>query len=48
MRGDGADRTLVRVLDGFYVEEGRLPEAQQVIVCGKRDEIDPPRIGLAL
>jgi hypothetical protein len=38
---DGA-RALVRLSDGFHVEEGRLPGAKHVIICNVCDEIDPP------
>jgi len=39
-RGDGGSRELVRLSDGFHVEEGRLPGARHVIVCNECDEID--------
>ena len=42
--GDGADRILVRLSDGFHVEEGRLPGARRVIICDRCDEIDPVRL----
>ena len=42
--GEGADRVLVRLSEGFHVEEGRLPGARHVIICDVCDEIDPPRI----
>jgi hypothetical protein len=39
----GGDRVIVRLSNGFHVEEGRLPGARHVIICGQCDEIDPPR-----
>jgi len=42
--GEGAERSLVLLSDGFHVEEGRLPGAKHVIICDRCDEIDPPRI----
>ena len=42
--GQGEERSLVRLSDGFHVEEGRLPGARHVIICDVCDEIDPPRI----
>jgi hypothetical protein len=41
--GEGKDRELARLTNGFHVEEGRLPGARHVIVCDHCDEIDPPR-----
>jgi len=43
-RGEGADRTLIRLSKGFHVEDGRLPGARHVIICDQCDEIDPPRV----
>lgn len=42
-KGDGKDREMERLSDGFHVEEGRLPGARHVIVCDVCDEIDPPK-----
>ena len=42
--GEGVDRSVVTLSDGFHIEEGRLPGAKHVIICDKCDEIDPPRI----
>jgi hypothetical protein len=39
--GDGAIRELIRLSNGFHVEEGRLPGARHVIICDSCDEIDP-------
>ncbi len=41
-RGEGADRAVVRLSDGFHVEEGRVPSGRHVIICDRCDEIDPP------
>jgi hypothetical protein len=40
---DGANRELVRLSNGFHVEEGRLGGARHVIICDACDEIDPAR-----
>ena len=40
----GAARSLVRLSDGFHIEEGRLPGAKHVVICNACDEIDPPRL----
>ncbi len=32
-RGDGGERELVSLSDGFHIEEGRLAGARHVIVC---------------
>jgi hypothetical protein len=37
-------RELVRLSDGFHLEDGRFPGAKHVIVCDTCDEIDPPRV----
>ena len=39
--GEGKDRVLVNLSDGFHVEENRLPGARHVIICNGCDEIDP-------
>ena len=44
--GDGRDRTLVHLSDGFHVGKGRLPGTKHVIICDVCDEIDPPRLVL--
>ena len=41
---EGNDRTLIRLSDGFHVEEGRISGARHVIVCNVCDEIDPLRV----
>jgi hypothetical protein len=41
-QGEGAERELVRLSEGFHVEEGRLPGAKHLIICNVCDEIDPP------
>ena len=46
--GRGVDRSLVQLSDGFHVEEGRLPGAKHVIICDACDEIDAPRIPVAV
>ena len=38
------ERVLVRLSDGFHVEEERLPGARHVIICNNCDEIDAPRM----
>jgi hypothetical protein len=43
-RDNGNERTLVRLSDGFHVEEGRVPGVRHVIVCNVCDEIDGPPI----
>jgi hypothetical protein len=40
-RGDGPGRELMRLSDGFHIEEGRLPGARHTIICDACDEIDP-------
>jgi hypothetical protein len=42
-RDDGHERMLVRLQEGFHVEEGRLPGAKHVIVCDACDKTDPLR-----
>ncbi len=42
--GEGKERQLVSLSDGFHVEEGRLPGARHVIICDVCDEIDPPKV----
>lgn len=41
--GEHEHRELLRLSDGFHVEEGRLPGARHIIICSTCDEIDPPR-----
>ena len=41
-QGEGAERTLVRLSDGFHVEDGQLPGVRKVLVCKTCDEIDRP------
>ncbi len=43
-RGEGAERILVRLSEGFHIERGRLPGAKRVVICDVCDEIDAPRI----
>ena len=42
--GDAKARVMIRLSDGFHVEEGRLAGAKHVIICNVCDEIDPPRV----
>ena len=39
--GEGDARELVRLSEGFHIEEGRLAEVRYLIVCDVCDEIDP-------
>jgi len=41
--GEGKERVLLRLSNGFHAEEGRLPGARHVIICNACDEIDPVR-----
>lgn len=41
--GDGINRELIRLSNGFHVEEGRLAGARHAIICDACDEIDPIR-----
>jgi hypothetical protein len=43
-RGEGAERELIHLSDGFHIEVGRLPGAKHVIICDECDEIDAPRM----
>ena len=47
-KGDGEERELVSLSEGFHIEEGRLPGALHVIICNVCDEIDAPRLLPAL
>jgi hypothetical protein len=42
--GEGERRELVRLSEGFHVEEDRLPGASHVLVCNACDEIDPAKV----
>ena len=42
-RNDGANRVLVRLTNGFHVENHRLPGCSCTIVCSVCDEIEPER-----
>ena len=44
-RGNRETRELIRLSNGFHVEEGRLTGARHVIVCDVCDEIDPTGTG---
>ena len=41
--GEKKARVLVRLSDGFHVEEGRTADARPLIICNACDEIDPDR-----
>jgi hypothetical protein len=40
-RDGGAERVLVRLSEGFHVEEGRQPGERHVIICSGCGEVDP-------
>jgi len=40
--GDEGDRNLVRLSDGFHIDEGRAPAAKHLVICNACEEIDPP------
>jgi len=42
-RDDGASRVLMRLTNGFHVENHRLPGCRQTIICSICDEIEPER-----
>jgi|GEM_PF-2962199 len=42
------DRALIHLSPGFHIEEERLPGTKHVIICDMCDEIDPPRIAMAV
>lgn len=43
-KGIGVERDLVRLSEGFHVEEGRGIGTRHIVVCNSCDEIDPVNV----